>query len=164
MARRSLALGDPMPHQIDTAVVGNTSAQPGIVASVQRVANGSLTLHDYPSRRAALYAIDLQRVYTALDSPAPGPPSTWRARPARRSRDCLSGRLALMGVFASSDTHALTVPTRTASSSSTSSSLPRGARAVAVWHDERDQGEESDPVQTQHDGGKQTGTSPFRRR
>ena len=37
------------------------------MASVQRVADGSFTLHDYPSRRAALYAIDLQRVYAALD-------------------------------------------------------------------------------------------------
>jgi hypothetical protein len=48
-------------------VIGNTSGQPGILASVQRVADGSFTLHDYPSRRAALYAIDLQRVYAALD-------------------------------------------------------------------------------------------------
>jgi hypothetical protein len=67
VATCTLALGNPMPQQIDTAVVGNTSAQPGIVNSVQRVADGSLTLHDYPSRRAALHAIDLQRVYAALD-------------------------------------------------------------------------------------------------
>ena len=34
VATCTLALGNPMPHQIDTAVVGNTRAQPEIVNSV----------------------------------------------------------------------------------------------------------------------------------
>ena len=47
--------------------MGNTRPQPGIVNSVERVADGSLSLHDYRSHRAALDAIALQRVYAALD-------------------------------------------------------------------------------------------------
>jgi hypothetical protein len=37
------------------------------VNSVERVADGSLSLHDYPFSPAALDAIALQRVYAALD-------------------------------------------------------------------------------------------------
>jgi hypothetical protein len=63
----SLALGDPVPHRIDAALVGDPMAHARTVGEVERVADGSLALHSYPSVPAALHAIDVQHVYTALD-------------------------------------------------------------------------------------------------
>jgi hypothetical protein len=63
----SLALGDPVPHGIDAALVGDPSRRPRTVAAVQTVAEGSLDFERYRSRAAALHAIDEQKVYAALD-------------------------------------------------------------------------------------------------
>src|SRR5207248_5255850 len=63
----SLALGDPVPHRIDTALVGNPMAHASTVAVVRRLARASLVFRRYGSRRAALHAVEEQRVYTALD-------------------------------------------------------------------------------------------------
>jgi hypothetical protein len=67
VATYSLALGDPVPHRIDAGLVGTPAAQPRTVDAVERVVNGSLVFRRYASLPAALHAIDLQKVYTALD-------------------------------------------------------------------------------------------------
>jgi hypothetical protein len=69
----SLALGDPVPHQIDAAVIGDPAAHPRTVSAVQRVAENSLLLQRYPSAALALRAIDHQQVYAALDLTAGRP-------------------------------------------------------------------------------------------
>jgi hypothetical protein len=63
----SLALGDPVPHNIEAAVIGDPSAHPGTVDAVEGVADGSLDFRPYASVQAALHAIDEQDVYAALD-------------------------------------------------------------------------------------------------
>ena len=63
----SLALGDPVPHRIEAAVVGEPAAHPQTVRAVQSVARESVAFHRYPSTAAALHAIDRQQVYAALD-------------------------------------------------------------------------------------------------
>ncbi len=63
----SLALGDPVPHRIDAALVGDPAEQAGTVDAAQRVAQGGLVFHPYASVPAALHAIDEQDVYVALD-------------------------------------------------------------------------------------------------
>ncbi len=63
----SLALGDPVPHQIDAAVIGDPAAHARTVSAVQQVSDNSLLLHPYPSAVPALRAIDRQQVYAALD-------------------------------------------------------------------------------------------------
>src|SRR3954463_7212417 len=63
----SLALGDPVPHRIDAALVGDAAAHPRTVASVEAVARDSLVFHRSASLPAALEAIDWQRVYAVLD-------------------------------------------------------------------------------------------------
>jgi hypothetical protein len=63
----SLALGDPVPHQIDAAVIGDPAAHARTVSAVQQAAGNSLILHRYPSAALALRAIDDQQVYAALD-------------------------------------------------------------------------------------------------
>jgi hypothetical protein len=67
VATYSLALGDPVPHKIDAALVGDRAAHARTVAEVEAVARHSLAFKQYPSAPAALHAIDLQRVYTALE-------------------------------------------------------------------------------------------------
>jgi hypothetical protein len=69
----SLALGDPVPRQIDAAMIGNPSAQPHTVDAVEGVAGGKLDFRRYASVPAALHAIDEQRVYAALDLSSPRP-------------------------------------------------------------------------------------------
>jgi hypothetical protein len=69
----SLALGDPVPRQIDAAMIGNPSAQPHTVDAVEGVAGGKLDFRRYASVPAALHAIDEQRVYAALDLTSPRP-------------------------------------------------------------------------------------------
>ena len=73
VASYSLALGDPVPHHIDAALVGDPAAQASTVDAVQRVADGGLVFHNYPSVPAALHAIDEQDVYAALDLTSPTP-------------------------------------------------------------------------------------------
>jgi hypothetical protein len=63
----TLALGDPVPPRIDAGLVGDPSAHPAAVKAVQGVAENSLDFTEYGSAPAALHAIDLQRVYAALD-------------------------------------------------------------------------------------------------
>jgi hypothetical protein len=63
----SLALGDPIPRDINVAIVGDGGAHSGPVDSTERAAGGKLDFHQYSSLPAALHAIDLQHVYAALD-------------------------------------------------------------------------------------------------
>jgi hypothetical protein len=67
VATYSLALGDPVPHRIDAALVGDSAAHARTVESVQRAASGGLVFHRYTSAAAARRAIDEQDVYAALD-------------------------------------------------------------------------------------------------
>jgi hypothetical protein len=63
----SLALGDPVPHRIDAALVGDPARNASTVDAAERIAHGGLAFHPYASVPAALHAIDEQRVYVALD-------------------------------------------------------------------------------------------------
>jgi hypothetical protein len=63
----TLALGDPVPHRIEAALVGNPRMDAGTVKAIQGVADNSLDFTRYQSAAAALHAIDLQQVYAALD-------------------------------------------------------------------------------------------------
>jgi hypothetical protein len=63
----TLALGDPVPHRIDAALVGNAETHPGTVAALQRVAENSLHFTPFPSAASARAALDRQEVYAALD-------------------------------------------------------------------------------------------------
>jgi hypothetical protein len=63
----TLALGDPVPHRIDAALVGDAARHPATVEAVEQVADGSLSFTAYGSLPAAREALDLQRVYAALD-------------------------------------------------------------------------------------------------
>jgi hypothetical protein len=63
----SLALGDPVPHRIDAALVGDPTGHADTVDAVERVARGGLVFRRYASVPAALHAIDEQDVYAALD-------------------------------------------------------------------------------------------------
>jgi hypothetical protein len=63
----SLALGDPVPHRIDAALVGDPAGHVGTVDAVESVARGDLVFHRYASVPAALHAIDEEDVYVALD-------------------------------------------------------------------------------------------------
>ena len=63
----SLALGDPVPHDIKAALVGDPASSPRTVAAVEKVANNRLTFERYSSLPDALNAISHQNVYAALD-------------------------------------------------------------------------------------------------
>jgi hypothetical protein len=63
----TLALGDPVPHRINAALIGTQAQNPRAVAALQRVAQDSLKFQRYPSVAAAQHALDLQRVYAAVD-------------------------------------------------------------------------------------------------
>jgi hypothetical protein len=67
VASYSLALGDPVPHHIDAALVGDPAEHESTVDAVQQVARGGLVFHRYASVTAALHAVDEQNVYAALD-------------------------------------------------------------------------------------------------
>ncbi len=69
----SIALGDPVPHRIDAALIGDPKTHAGTVSSVQSVADDSLDFGRYTSVPAALRAMDQQRVYAALDLTSPRP-------------------------------------------------------------------------------------------
>jgi hypothetical protein len=63
----SLALGDPVPHRIDAALVGDPAAHAPTVRAVEQVAQNGLSFQPYSSRAAALRALDLQHAYAVLD-------------------------------------------------------------------------------------------------
>jgi hypothetical protein len=63
----SLALGDPVPHDIDAALVGDPSGHERTVEAVQEVGQGSLDFSRYPSVPAALHALAEEEVYAVLD-------------------------------------------------------------------------------------------------
>jgi hypothetical protein len=63
----SLALGDPVPHRIDAALVGDPTGQASTVDALQGVTRGSLVFRPYASVPVALQAIDQREVYAALD-------------------------------------------------------------------------------------------------
>lgn len=69
----SLALGDPVPHRIDAALIGDRAASARTIEAVERVARGKLVFRQYASEAAALRAIDQQQVYAALDLTSPMP-------------------------------------------------------------------------------------------
>jgi hypothetical protein len=69
----SLALGDPVPHQIDAALVGDPASDRETVNAVQAVAERALRFTRFASVRGALRAIDEQQVYAALDLSSPRP-------------------------------------------------------------------------------------------
>ncbi|MCW2765552.1 MAG: hypothetical protein JWO11_1511 [Nocardioides sp.] len=69
----SIALGDPVPHRIDAALVGDPTAHAGTASSVQSVADGGLVFSRYASVPAALQAMDQQNVYATLDLTSPRP-------------------------------------------------------------------------------------------
>jgi hypothetical protein len=69
----SMALGDPVPHRIDAALIGDPTAHAGTVSSVQSVADGALDFRRYGTVPAALDAMDQQNVYAALDLTSPRP-------------------------------------------------------------------------------------------
>ena len=59
----SLALGDPVPHRIDAAIVGDPASHARAVGAVQGVADDGLAFRRYASLATALHAIDQQHVY-----------------------------------------------------------------------------------------------------
>jgi hypothetical protein len=63
----SLALGDPVPHRIDAALIGNRTANSPTVNAVERVAHDKLVFHQYSSVPAALHSMDEQHIYAALN-------------------------------------------------------------------------------------------------
>jgi hypothetical protein len=67
LATYSLALGDPVPHRIDAALVGDATAHTRTMDAVAGVARDNLVFRRYASVPAALHAIDQQHVYAALD-------------------------------------------------------------------------------------------------
>src|SRR5271167_2365 len=67
VATYQLALGDPVPHRINAALIGDRTADARTIGAVERVAGGKLAFRSYQSVAAALHAIDEQRVYAALD-------------------------------------------------------------------------------------------------
>jgi hypothetical protein len=63
----SLALGDPVPHEINAALIGDRSAGVRSVDAVERVTDAKVVFRPYNSVAAALYALDQQQIYAALD-------------------------------------------------------------------------------------------------
>jgi hypothetical protein len=63
----TLGLGDPVPHRIDAALVGDPAQHGRTVAAVEQVAEGSLSFTPYASVAAAHHAMDVQHAYAALD-------------------------------------------------------------------------------------------------
>jgi hypothetical protein len=73
VASYSLALGDPLPHRIDAALVGDPTEHAGTVDAAERVARGGLVFRRYASVPAALHAMDEQDAYATLDLTSNGP-------------------------------------------------------------------------------------------
>jgi hypothetical protein len=79
----SLALGNPVPHGIPIAVVGDPAAHAATVQAVSQVA-GDPEFRAYGSLAAAKDAVDWQQVYAALDLTAE-PPTLYLASAAGAS-------------------------------------------------------------------------------
>jgi len=62
----SLALGDPVPHDIRAALVGTPGADPRALAAAEKVTGGKLDFQRFGSVAVARSAIDNQNVYAAL--------------------------------------------------------------------------------------------------
>jgi hypothetical protein len=73
LASYTLALGDPVPRRIDTAVVGNASSHRAVLDEIEKLADGGVDFHPYPTLADATGAIDRQQVYAALDLTQPTP-------------------------------------------------------------------------------------------
>jgi hypothetical protein len=73
LAAYTLALGDPIPHRINAAVVGDASAHLDVVGEIEQVAGGGVALDAYPTLDAAIAAIDRQQVFAVLDLTQPTP-------------------------------------------------------------------------------------------
>jgi len=73
MAAYTLALGDPVPHRITTAIVGDAGAHTDVVAEIEQVADGGVDFRAYPSVEAALGAMARQQVYAVLDATSSAP-------------------------------------------------------------------------------------------
>ena len=69
----TLALGDPVPHRIDAAVIGDPAANVQTVNALEDVAEHALRFRRYPSLAAARQALHQQKVYAALDLTQPTP-------------------------------------------------------------------------------------------
>jgi hypothetical protein len=69
----SLALGDPVPHHIKAALIGDPNASPQTIAAVEKVADDKLVFERYSAVSAALNAVNHQNVYAALDLGSSGP-------------------------------------------------------------------------------------------
>jgi hypothetical protein len=67
VATYSLALGDPVPHRLDAAMVGDPAGHARTVQAVQGVADDSVVFHRYRSVSAALHELEEQGVYAVLD-------------------------------------------------------------------------------------------------
>lgn len=63
------AMADPTPHTIPTAVVGTYDQAQGkrFVAGMEKALDASLKLRAYPTRRAAVTAVDEQKVFAVFD-------------------------------------------------------------------------------------------------
>jgi hypothetical protein len=73
LASYTLALGDPVPRRIGTAVVGDLSPHRAILDEIERATDGGVDFRAYPTLAAAEDAIDRQQVYVALDVTTPIP-------------------------------------------------------------------------------------------
>jgi hypothetical protein len=63
----SLALGDPVPHHIKAALIGDPAASQQTIAAVEKVADDKLVFERYSAVSGALNAVNHQNVYAALD-------------------------------------------------------------------------------------------------
>ena len=73
VASYSLALGDPVPRHIDTALIGHRAGDARTISAVEGVARHSLVFRRYATASAARLAIDQQKIYAALDLASPRP-------------------------------------------------------------------------------------------
>lgn len=102
----TLALGNPVPHGIPIAVVGDPASREALVQRVTQVAGGP-NFRAYDSLPAALEAVDWQAVYAALDLTA-NPPTLYVASAAGASVARTLQRLATLDPDVSIvDTHPL---------------------------------------------------------
>ncbi|WP_225826800.1 ABC transporter permease [Streptomyces naphthomycinicus] len=68
------AMANPTPHVIPTAVTtsGDEPAARRFIDGMEEALNASLRLHAYGSRRAAVRAVDEQKVFAVVEAPAGG--------------------------------------------------------------------------------------------
>ena len=69
----SLALADPVPHHIETALIGDPAGNARTIGAVEKVADDKLVFERYGSVPAALNAVNHQNIYAALDVGSSGP-------------------------------------------------------------------------------------------